>query len=593
MIDELHATWKELTAEGGPFALRDIEVRGVPMREFVGAPPNLRVIWELAAGHGDTTYIVYEDERYSYADMQAQARALAHHLRDEHAVGSGDRVAVAMRNYPEWIVSHWAVLSLGAALVGMNAWWTTAEMEYGLNDSRPKVLIADDERLGRLEPVLEAVRESHPLPIITVRSDRRPAGSVRWEEVVDATIAPDTLPEATIDPDDDALIFYTSGTTGFPKGAQLTHRGCVSNFMNLAFWATCAETALKRAAAAAGVGETGDGAPEAAEAVPLIQMTPTPLFHVTACNCALHPLTLAGGTLVFMYRWDAGRALELIEREGITRFSGVPTMGRELLTHPDRARRDVSSLRSLAGGGAPTPPDLVEKFNDSLEGRGAPTTGYGLTETCGIITANSAQFYLTKPLSCGPVMPSFDAKLIADDGSEVPTGTDGLGELVVRGPCVIKGYLNRPEATRDAIEDGWFHTGDIARIDADGFVYIVDRLKDMVLRGGENVYCTEVEAAIHDYDGVAEASVFGIPDERLGEDVAAAVVLEPGVELDTAGLQAFLAERLAKHKIPSTIWFRTEPLPRNASGKFLKRALRDELVGARGTAAAATPVEGA
>ena len=264
-------------------------------------------------------------------------------------------------------------------------------------------------------------------------------------------------------------------------------------------------------------------------------MAPTPLFHVTANNCLLHPATISGSRIVFTYKWDAGRALELIEREGVTNFSGVPTMCREMLMHPDWQTRDTSSLAGIGGGGAPVQPDLVDKIDKSLAG-GAPSTGYGLTETHGIVTASSGALYTAKPSSCGRVVPTLEAKLV----DELRRGGAGraVGELCVRGAVVIKGYLNRPEATAEAIRDGWFHTGDIARIDEDGFVFIVDRIKDMVLRGGENVYCSEVEAAIYEIDGVAEAAVFGVPDDRLGEIVAAAIVLAPGVEPDRGASSA-------------------------------------------------------
>lgn len=577
-MDHLRAAWAELTAPGGPFAMSEIEVRGVPMRVYESAPPTMRSLWELASFHGDKTYIVYEDERYSYADVAAQVRALAHLLSTEYGVGHGDRVALAMRNYPEWIVGYWATISLGAAAVGMNAWWTGPEMEYGLTDSRPKVLIADDERLERVIPHLATVREGGPLHVIAVRTERDlPEGASHWHDVVKAEDAPDALPEVAIDPDDDATIFYTSGTTGFPKGAQLTHRGSVHNILNIVFWTACTGLADAKAAAAGEI-PAPPPPPDPATATPPVFMAPTPLFHVTACNCLLHPCTMAGGSIVFTYKWDAGRALELIEREKVTNFSGVPTMGRELLMHPDWETRDTSSLKGLAGGGAAVQPDLVEKIDKSLK-QGAPSTGYGLTETHGIITANASRYYLAKPSSCGPVMPTFDAKLVDEAGEDLPEGPDTVGVLCVRGPCVIKGYLNRPEATADAIRDGWFNTGDIAKIDEDGFVYIVDRAKDMVLRGGENVYCSEVEAAIYAHPDVAECAVFGIPDERLGEEVAAAIVRTPGSAFDEVELRNFLSERIAKHKIPAKVWFLDEQLPRNANGKFVKRELRKQLIG--------------
>ena len=520
---------------------------------------------------------MFEDESYSYAEIGAQVRALAHLLRDTHGVGPGDRVAVAMRNYPEWVVAYWATVVIGAAVVGVNAWWTSQELAFGLADSHPKVLIVDDERLERTIPLLDALRSTAPLHVISVRSDRQlPADASRWADVVDPASAPGGLPEAAIDPDDDATIFYTSGTTGNPKGAQLTHRGSVHNILNLAFMNIVNLMAEGKAIAAGDLPAPAQPAGETTTRVSGI-MAPTPLFHVTANNCLLQPCTIAGGTIVFMYKWDAGRALELIERWRVTNFSGVPTMSRELLLHRDWPRRDTSSLKGMGGGGAPLQPDLVEKIDKSLSA-GGPSTGYGLTETTGIVTANASRLYLAKPASCGRVVPVLDAKLVDELGDDLEPGPDTVGELCVRGSVVIKGYLNRPDATATAIRDGWFHTGDIARIDDDGFVFIVDRAKDMVLRGGENVYCSEVETAIYEHPDIAEAAVFGVPDDRLGEVVAAAIVVRHGAALTASDLQAFLAERIARFKIPSTVWIRDEALPRNANGKFLKRELRAELL---------------
>ncbi len=391
------------------------------------------------------------------------------------------------------------------------------------------------------------------------------------------TMRPTRSPMPTIDPDDDVTIFYTSGTTGAPKGAQLTHRGSIHNVMNIAFMTTASSMAEAAAAAAAGT-EPPAPAANAAAASQLVFMAPTPLFHVTANNCLLHPCTLVGGAIVFMYKWDAGRALELIEREKVANFSGVPTMSRELLMHPDWATRDTSSLRGMGGGGAALQPDLVDKIDKSLK-QGVPSTGYGLTETHGIVTANSSKLYVAKPSSCGRVVPTLDAKLVDDAGNDLEPGPNVVGQLCVRGSIVIKGYLNREEATADAIRDGWFNTGDIARLDEDDFVYIVDRAKDMVIRGGENIYCSEVEAAIYEHDDVAEAAVFGVPSDRLGEEVGVVIVLRPGATLTEADLAAFLDGRIAKFKIPNHVWLRDEQLPRNANGKFLKRELRKELVG--------------
>ncbi len=576
VIHHYKAARAELEAPGSPFAIGTVEVRGVPLKTFAAAPPTMRAVWELSAGYADKGYLVFEDEHYTYAEAHAQVRKLATHLAAK-GVSHGDRVALAMRNYPEWVIGYWATASLGAAVVGMNAWWTPHEMEYALDDSHPKVLIVDDERFERASHILNAVRVRlpHAMHLISVRSDRElPDDATTWAEVM-ATDDPLTLPQADIDPDDDVTIFYTSGTTGLPKGAQLTHRGSVDNMLDIAFMATAVSMAEQKAVAA------GDlPAPLSAPATPppSVFMAATPLFHVTACNCLLHPATLTGAKLVLMYKWDAGRALELIERERVTNFSGVPTMGRELLMHPDWANRDTSSLQGIAGGGSAVQPDLVKKIAGALEG-GQPSTGYGMTETHGIITANSSRFYLAKPASCGPVVPTLEWKLVDEDGNDIAPHPEAIGVLCVRGSVVIKGYLNRAEATADSIQDGWLNTGDIARIDEDGWVFIVDRAKDMVIRGGENVYCSEVEAAIYHHDAVVEAIVFGVPDERLGEAVVAVIVLRPDASLTADELREFLSTDLSAYKIPSKVWFRDEPIPRNASGKFLKREVRDQILG--------------
>lgn len=558
----------ELDAPGSSFATTVIDIRGVPTKVFAAAPPHMRFIWEMSAAHADKDYLVYEDERYTYGEIHRQVRLMAAYL-DGQGVTRGDRVAVSMRNYPEWVVSYWATVSLGAALVGMNAWWTAPEMEYALKDSAPKVLIVDGERLERLLQI-ENAPSAH---LVVARHDGvLPLGAVAWTDAMSG-VDPGVLPAADIDPEDDATIFYTSGTTGFPKGAQLTNRGSVSNILNIAAMTGATALAEQKAIAAGDI-----PAPAPKEAIPTAFMAPTPFFHVTACNCILHPATLTGAKVVMTYKWDAGRALELIERERITNFSGVPTMGRELLMHPDWAKRDTSTLQGMGGGGSAVQPDLVHKIAGALK-QGQPSTGYGMTETCGIITANSSRLYVERPDSCGPLVPTLEGKLVDEEGNELPADPNTVGILCVRGAVTIKGYLNRPEANAETIKDGWLNTGDVARIDADGFVYIVDRAKDMVIRGGENVYCSEVEAAIYTHEAIAEAAVFGVPDERLGEEVAAVLVLRPGALLTEEALRLHLSTTLAKHKIPSRVWFRDEPIPRNATGKFLKRELRKELIG--------------
>ncbi|WBH15052.1 class I adenylate-forming enzyme family protein [Sphingomonas radiodurans] len=560
---ELSQARRELTGPGGTFEIVEADVLGRRVRTFANAPNSVRDLWLSTTQFADRPYLVYHDERLTYSEAHAQVNSVAAWLW-AHGVRPGDRVAIAMRNYPEWLLAYWACVSIGVAAVGMNAWWTSEEMAYALADSTPKVMFLDAERLARMR---ERDDISSGLQLVGVRlSDADLAGSPEvtpWAQVVACDGA---LPDVSIDSDDDACIFYTSGTTGFPKGAQLTHRGCLTNLFNMMYAGASTALALERA--------TGVAPPAEPPAPPVTLLT-TPLFHVTANNCGTYAATAAGGTLVLMYRWDAGEALRLIAREKVSAMSGVPTMARELINHPAFATTDTSSLVSLAGGGAQVPPDLVHKIDDEVS-TARPSTGYGMTETCGIITSVSGDFFVDKPDSAGPAMPSFEVKCVDDDGNTVPAGA--IGELWVKGAAVIKGYINRPDATAAAITDGWLHTGDIARIDDNGFIFVVDRKKDMVIRGGENVYCAEVEAGLYRHNAVAECCVFGVPDERLGEEVGAVVVPKPGERLDLDDLRAHCLGIMAKHKVPRHMWLSEEPLPRNASGKFVKRELRDRLV---------------
>ncbi len=554
---ELAQARDELTGPGGAFEIAHVNVNGIPVRAYRHALPDVRALWQSTHAFADRTYLVYGEERLSYAEAHARVDAIAAWLAAQ-GIRPGDRVAIAMRNYPEWMLIYWACVSTGIAVVGMNAWWTPEEMAYALADSAPKAVFLDAERLDRLHEIapppaglmLIGVRLRGPEPGVTPFADVLAHGGA--------------MPDVAIDPDADACIFYTSGTTGFPKGAQLTHRGCITNLFNMLYAGASTARAVQLA--------TGVEPPAVAP-VPVSLLT-TPLFHVTANNCGAYATTAAGGTIVLMYRWDAGEALRIIAQERVTSIGGVPVMARELINHPDFASTDVSSLTAMSGGGAQVPPDLVHKIEDNVASA-RPSTGYGMTETCGIITSVSGDFFVDKPDSAGPAMPAYEAKCVDDAGNTVAPGE--IGELWVKGAAVIKGYINRPEATAASITDGWLHTGDIARIDEDGFIFIVDRKKDMVLRGGENVYCAEVEAAIYRHPAVAECCVFGVPDHRLGEEVAVAVVLKPGESLDEAALRSFVGSLISNYKVPRHIWFMAEALPRNASGKFLRRELRDRL----------------
>jgi long-chain acyl-CoA synthetase len=556
-----------LTAPGQMFEMVEGESAGHRVRIWKNAPPTLRTILELSRSHGDATFLVYEDERTTFEQHFRSAAQLAHALIERHGVRRGDRVAIAMRNYPEWVVSFWAAAAAGAVVVPLNAWWTGPELAFGLSDSGTAVLFADDERLERLEPHLNEI----PLRgVVLARGSAHRAGTDRIEDLLAAPAQDAALPDVPLGPDDDATIFYTSGTTGRPKGAVGTHLNICTNLMSLFFVA-------QRSALQASAQERDGAAPNRPESRQNCFLLSVPLFHATGCHSILVTNTAAGGKLVMMYRWNPERALELIERERVTNFGGVPSMVREVLDSPDFSRRDTSSVTGIGYGGTPAPPDLVRRIKAHFP-IGQPSNGYGLTETSSVTTMNSGDDYVRKPDSVGPPVPVVDVKVVSPgDEAELPSGE--AGELCIRGPNVVRGYWNRPDATAEVFVDGWFHTGDIARIDDEGFVYIVDRAKDMVIRGGENVYCVEVEAALFEHPDVTDAAVIGVPHEILGEEVGAIVTVRAGSGVTVDDLRRHVAGRLAAFKVPSHIWLRDAPLPRNPAGKVLKRELREQLTG--------------
>ena len=562
-IAEVHAA---LTAPGQMFEMEEVVIRGVPTRTWKLAPPSLRAVLEQSKAHGDLTFLVYEDDTLTFRQHFAAAATLAHRLVDDFGVRKGDRVAIAMRNFPEWSIAFWAAAAVGAVVVPLNAWWTGPELEYGMSDSGSVVVFVDDERHERLREHYAALPDLRG--VIVAKSEHELAAPARrFEDVLGEVDSDAELPDVALDPEDDATIFYTSGTTGRPKGALGTQRNICTNLMSLVF-------ASSRAAARSEAGAAPAAAPGAGEQN--AYLLSVPFFHATGCHSVLVANLAFGGKIVIMYRWDAGRALELIERERITTFGGVPAMVWQVLDHPDFATRDISSVKSIGYGGAPAAPELVRRIEAMFPGR-TPSNGYGLTETSSVTTMNSGTDYLLKPESVGVPVPVCDVKVVDDDGQAL--GSGDVGELWIKGPNVVKGYFNKPEATDASFTDGWLHSGDVARIDDEGFVFIVDRAKDMVIRGGENVYCVEVEAALFEHPAVSDAAVIGIPHQVLGEEVGAIVQLAPGKAVTEDELKAHVAERLAAFKVPVRIWFRDEPLPRNPAGKILKRDLRTELVG--------------
>jgi long-chain acyl-CoA synthetase len=561
-IDQAHVM---LTAPGAPFEMEDIVVRGVPLRSWKNAPPTLRAVVEAGRAFGDRIFLVHEDERISFEAFHRAVGALAHELAVQ-GVEKGDRVAIVMRNLPEWPVAFYAAASLGAIVTPLNAWWTGPELEYGLVDSGTKVAFVDAERLERLREHLHNCPDLKRVFVAREYEETSHPEVTRLESVIGepagwATLPDRPLPDTPIAPDDDATIFYTSGTTGKPKGALASQRNINSNIMAGA--CAAARAFLRRGEALPAPD------PDAPQRATLISV---PFFHATGCMAILNPSLLGGAKLVMMRKWDPVRAFELIEREKVTSAGGVPTIAWQLIEHPRRAEFDLSSLESVAYGGAPSAPELVRKIVETFP-KSAAGNGWGMTETSATVTTHGAEDYQHRPESCGPAVPVADLKIMTVEGDrELPIGE--VGELWCRGPQVVKGYWNKPEATAQTFVDGWVKTGDLARLDPEGFCYIIDRAKDMLIRGGENIYCIEVENALYDHPAVMDAAVVGIPHKTLGEEPGAVVTLKAGASATEAELRGFVADRLAAFKVPVKVVFWHETLPRNANGKILKAELK-------------------
>jgi acyl-CoA synthetase (AMP-forming)/AMP-acid ligase II len=547
-----------LTAPGSRLEMDEAVIRGNPTRVWKNAPPNLPTLVRLSRSHGSRLATIFDGERVSWEAQYRAIAALADSLR-KLGIGKGDRVAIAMVNLPEWPVAFFAATALGAIAVPLNAWWTGAELEYGLADSGAKLLIADGARWARIEPHRSALPALGR--VLVSRSAGPTDGCTRLEDLIGAAgdwaALPDAeLPEIPIAPDDAATILYTSGTTGRPKGALGTHRNLTTNILSVGY--SNARAALRR----------GEAPPEPQPKTALMVI---PLFHCTALSAMLMGTMVAGHTIVFMRKWDPLEAMALIERERVQITGGVPTIAWQLLEHPERARFDLSSLEQISYGGAPAAPELVRRIWEVF---GAlPGNGWGMTETTATVTSHVGEDYLNRPDSAGPPVPIADLKIMSADGMrELPVGE--VGELWARGPQIVQGYWNRPVATAETFIQGWVRTGDLARLDEEGFLYIVDRAKDMVIRGGENIYSIEVENVLFDHPAVTDAALIGLPHRTLGEEPAAVVQLAPGATATEEELKTWVRERLAIFKTPVRIAFLPDPLPRNANGKILKSELK-------------------
>jgi len=569
-LAEAHA---RLTAPGQPFETVEALVRGVPTHVWKHVPATAVEAFDRARLFGDRAFLVHGQERISY-DGFVRATLKVAQLLGESGVQKGDCVALVMRNLPEWPVVFMGALLAGAIAVPLNAWWTGTELAYAILDCGARFIFVDAERLARLTdlpPSVERVfvtRAANPPAAVTVLEDVIGAPA-HWHDLPQCP-----MPDVALSPEDDATIFYTSGTTGAPKGALGTHRALTTNIFAMPF--SNARNALRRGSLgpASPSREAHEGEVAVAalamrrpEGVQRITLLAVPFFHVVGSLSVLLPNMAAGGKLVLMRKFDAGEACALIEKEKVTVAGGVPAVALALL---DKASgHDLSSLELVTFGGAPSLPSLAARIHGEL---GAwPGQGWGMTETSATCTSHSGEDYLHRPSSCGPALPVCRLKVMEGE-TELPPGM--AGELWAFGPNIVKGYWNRPQATAETFRDGWVRTGDLAMLDDEGFLTILDRAQDMLIRGGENIYCIEVENVLTQHPAVADAALVGLPHPLLGEVPAALVQSRPGIAVSEGELQEFARARLAAFKVPVRVQVSSVALPRNESGKLMKQGLR-------------------
>jgi long-chain acyl-CoA synthetase len=547
-------------AHMGPGAALETEtvtIDGQELSVFAHVPTNLGELYTLGLEFGDKTFLVYQQERFSFAESLDLALRMARVLKEKYEIQLGDRVAICARNSPEWCMAYMAITLIGAIAVPMNSWWKSPELKYGLSDSDTKLIFLDPARLDLVQPFLDSL----DVQIVMFKPEVESAFPEFYKLARSVEpLSQDERNEIEVVPEDKASIMYTSGSTGMPKGVLSTHRNIINALYTWKFVKEITEILRP---------ELLEENPE----FPSALLANVPLFHVTGSHAQFLASFIYSRKFVMMYKWDAEAALKLIEQERISVFHGVPTMAWEIMQSPNFDTTDLSSLRGVQSGGASRPPEhlnmIMQKFPDSA----IPGLGYGLTETNAIGAIISGKFYASRPNSTGrPTPPVTSVKVVDDAGNTLEDG--GVGEICIKGATVMKGYWNNPEATAEVIKDGWFYSGDIGMLDELGFLIILDRAKDIVIRGGENIGCAEVEYAISEHPEVSEVSVYGIPEERLGEMLCCSIMLKADSVLNSEQLTSFLSSRIAGFKIPERVFFQYEQLPRIATGKIAKKELR-------------------
>lgn len=571
-----------LSSPGSRLEVTTADIRGVDYQVPNADVKILHDLYASGAFNDDMTFLVYEDERYSYLDTYLKSANFAWRLQEQFGIKKGDSVAIASRNYPEWCLAFMAITSIGAIAVALNAWWNSDELKYGLQDSNARLVIADQERLERIRHLVPSLN----IPVITIRPVK--SGSNEEPDIStllngDKTAAPDV----EILPDDDAMIMYTSGSTGKPKGVVSSHRAIMTP---LFAWAYIGLIDLFTLLPKEDLEPFKQWLFKETDSLPTIdpdldtnQPPPQessiltyPMFHISGVVVQFLFSMLLSRKLVLMYKWNPEKALELIEQEHITVFEGVPTLSWELINSPDFEKRDTSTLQTLGAGGAKRPVEQAKQIQNKFKKDGA-NAGYGLTETNGLGTGISGGDYAQRPASVGrPTAPLLEVEIRDEQNNALPPNQDG--EICIKSCALFRGYWKQPQATAEVLRGGWLYTGDIGHLDEEGFLYITDRAKDIVIRGGENISCAEVEEALYEHPAVFEAAVFGLPDERLGEILGATVMLRHDQTVEEDELKKYVESRIAKFKVPAMIWLQHNQLPRLATGKIDKRRLKQEAV---------------